>query len=92
MTLNLKVIFLVHPKEYRIMTNYMKYIKYVSRMESTERKDYEHFIDEIGTLGRFWWMSLYPECFNGKESREGKKIQRAVGDKEIKWEKNKRIK
>lgn len=55
------------------MTNYMKYIKYVSRMESTERKDYEHFIDEIGTLGRFWWMSLEPECFNGKESREGKK-------------------
>lgn len=69
------------------MIKYMKYIKYASRMESTERMDYEHFIDKTGTQGRFWWMLLDPECSNGKVSREEKKIERAVGDKETKWEK-----
>lgn len=42
-------------------------------MESTERMYYEHFIDETGTWGRFWWMLLDPECSDGKVSREGKK-------------------
>lgn len=72
-TLNLKDIFLVHPEEYRIMIKHMKYIKCTSRMESTERMYYEHFIDETGTWGRFWWMLLDPECSDGKVSREGKK-------------------
>lgn len=41
-----------NPKEYRMMTVCLNYIKYAQGTECTERMDYKHFIDEVGTWGR----------------------------------------